>query len=424
MKIWMLVLCLGLTAGGCNPRRSGQSGGGDEAGDGGNEGPSGGDGSSDGSGGGGGTSTQPGNNLPDGGADPTTLTGPQTRTIGRVGKLSDGSYRLAYPGTGAQISFTGPQITIGMTPVLPGQANAVNVYLDNTLASTVFLRPTNGASNRYPIDAPGDTKRVRTLTVVKRNEVIFGEVLLQGFETTGTLNPNTLARPARLIEFIGDNVVVGYGADGPTASPTAPACSGSGTQWATNPQLANADAAYPILVAKALRADWSVVGASGRGIATNYSGTTGNTLPALWRLADPQDIRGGRHDFGAAPQPNVVVLHGGGSDVSFYTRSNGAMDKGAFIAAYKAFLADIRSAYPKALIVGVIGPNLGGAGLALAREVVQAGVAAAADSRVTFLELTANSTDVSCDYHPDKNGHQKIAAQLGPVIAQAAGWGS
>ncbi len=429
----LLLSLVGVWVGGCSPKKAGDASGGD----GGSTAGGGGTGS-------GNTATQPGSNLPTGSPRTGQLTGPQTRYIGRVRQLSQYGALMAWPGTGAQLSFTGAKISLGMTGVMPSQANMVDVYVDATLVKTIALSDSQ-PNNLYPIDVPGGDSGLHTVTVLKRTEPNFGEILFQGASVTGTLSANTLARPGRLIEFIGDNVTAGYGVEGPVGNNAS--CPLAGSVYPTNPAFTNVNLAYPVLTARTLSADWSVVAYSARGVAYNLSGATGGTLPQLWQMQDPIDVDNGL--WGFQPAPDVVVINAGTSDINYWYFNSGKppIDKAGFTATYAGWLGQIRQKYANAQIIATLGPMLSqytcpkdftlsaGAGactgadgsaqasaLALGRELVQAAIAKVNDSKVTYLEFPADSTNVSCDYHPDKVGQQNIANLLVPAIRKAAGW--
>ncbi len=369
-----------------------------------------------------------------------SLTGPMTRYIGRVNPSASGGALLAWSGTGVQVTFKGSQLTLGMTQTEPTQADYVDVYIDGTTpTTTIKLDDTN---TLYPVKVAEEG--THTATIIKRSGAETGEILFQGVKTDGTLNPNTATAPKHLIEFIGDNVTVGYGVDGPQGNSAA--CPFTG-QYPTNPNFTNIDDAYPVLTAKALSAAWSVIGYSGRGVLFNTDGSQAQTLPALWTMQNPQDANA-MWSFGT--QADVVVINAGTSDINYWQNNpNVTPDPTAFTTAYVDFLKAIRSKYPKAPIIATLGPMLskysclgGGtstngscvtaAGVAtqstlslgqtLIKGAVTAYTAATQDQNVSYFEFTGNTTDVSCDYSPDKAGHTTMSAALVTQIKSVVKW--
>ena len=369
-----------------------------------------------------------------------SLTGPMTRYIGRVNPSASGGALLTWSGTGVQVSFRGSQLTLGMTQTEPAQADYVDVYIDGNAPQAIKLDDTN---TLYPLKVSGSA--LHTATIIKRTGAESGEILFQGVKTDGLLNPNAPAAPARLIEFIGDNVTAGYGVDGPQGNSAA--CPFTG-QYPTDPNFTNIIDAYPVLTAKALSAAWSVIAYSGRGMVRNVDGSQGQTLPALWTLQDPQDANS---TWSFSPQADVVVINAGTSDIDYWQNNpNVIPDQAGFTTAYVNFLKAIRAKYPDAAIIATLGPMLskyscvgGGTsnngacttstgaatestyslGQTLIKGAVTAYTAATQDSHVSYFEFATNATtSVSCDYSPDKIGHQTMTTALVAQIKSVTKW--
>lgn len=401
-------------------------------------------GGADGSGTGGGSSgTSGGTSVTNDPLQPNqtvSLSGPMTRYIGRVNPSATGGALLAWSGTGVQVTFKGSQLTLGMTQTEPTQQDWVDVYIDGATPSAIRVDDVN---TLYPVTGVSGSGQ-HTATIIKRSGAESGEILFQGVKTDGTLNPNTTAAPAHMIEFIGDNVTAGYGVDGPQGNPNACVFAG---QYPTNPNFTNIDDAFPVLASKALSAEWSVIAYSGRGIAYNVDGSQAQTLPSLWTMQDPQDANSG---WNFSRQADVVVINGGTSDIDYWQNNpNATVDQAGFTKAYVNFLTAIRAKYPKAPIIATLGPMLskysclgGGTstngtcttsagaatqstyalGQTLIKGAVTAYTAATQDQNVSYFEFTGNTTDISCDYSPDKAGHASMAAALVTQIKSVAKW--
>lgn len=165
-----------------------------------------------------------------------------------------------------------------------------------------------------------------------------------GLAPGGALGKPPLPRP-NLIVTIGDSGFTGYGADAPD----------SNCKFA--PRTQNALKSVPAKLAATLDAEVINVSGSGKGIAASAydPGNDNNQLPALWLKAVPPSSA---PPYSFPPLPvRVVVLQGGSDDLVGDYGSGVLASASVFVAKYTALLADIRSRYPAAIIVGTITPN-------------------------------------------------------------------
>jgi lysophospholipase L1-like esterase len=217
--------------------------------------------------------------------------------------------------------------------------------------------------------------------------------------------------PARHIEFIGDSIACGQGE------------LGAGPLCASTPANEDATMAYPSLVASALGAEPSVIAYAGIGAYRSRGGPPGLAMPVLHGRSLPDDA-GSTWAF-ESPAPEVVVIDLGTNDFA-------ADDPGeAFERGYLAFLGQIRSHYPEARIVCVLGamltdasrpPGLRTKARKRLTDVVRQ--RAATDSRVSFFEFDEQkSTDgYGCDGHPSYVTHQRMAAKLVAALRPLMSW--
>ena len=151
------------------------------------------------------------------------------------------------------------------------------------------------------------------------------------------------AAPARLIEIIGDSISCGYGTLGTLADSD---CFPTESHWDT----------YGAVAARALGAEVNTIAMSGQGAYRNYGGDMNNTLPMVYTRALTNDATPA-WDF--RTQAQAVIVNLGTNDIS-----NNKGDPGTpFVTAYTGLLQTVRSKYPGALIVCIIGPLLSGTDL-------------------------------------------------------------
>ena len=167
-------------------------------------------------------------------------------------------------------------------------------------------------------------------------------------------------------------------------------------------------------------AELSTIATSGQGAYRNYGGDMTNTMPMVYgrtltNAATPA------WDFRVAPQ--AVVINLGTNDIS-----NGKGDPGTpFRDAYLGLVQNIRTKYPQALIVCLIGPLLSGSELDTIRGHISAVVASrrtAGDTNIEFFDqITAQTSDkAACQYHPNPAENQLIADQLAAELRTRLHW--
>jgi lysophospholipase L1-like esterase len=281
------------------------------------------------------------------------------------------------------------------------------VWIDGALAAPIVA---TGGAHDYTI-ASGLAAGPHDIAVEKRTESFFGAPTYLGFP-----NANLVATPgpSRWIEFVGDSITCGYGVLGPNESE----CFSNDTEAETR--------GWAALTARAFGAAHSAIAYSGKGVYRNVSGDMTETMPILFErtLADDATAWG----F-TAYTPDLVVIDLGTNDFS------GGPDPGQpFVAAYEAFVAQIRGHYPDAWILIAQSPMLsdGYPQGAMQRTKSHAYLnqvvddrKAGGDAKIAYVEIDEQDgvdDGYGCDYHPSATTHMKMAAQLEAAIHAATGW--
>lgn len=356
------------------------------------------------------------------------------RYIGRVETNTAGGVRLNWGGSALQVRVTNAtSISITMQGNQYSENNVVGVLIDG--AQSQIVRITDGTTV-YKITVPtGD----HLVTFIKRTETGNGSLLISNLLTDGQFEALT-AGTGRLIEFVGDNTTTGYSSDGPLSTTT---CA-QPVNSVADPNQQNAANTYGVLTASAFGADWSLLAFSGRGLIQNFDGSTTMNLADTYSRLNPQDFNS---VVQASPNAGAVVINVGTNDINYWMQNKVGINPNVqgFTAAYVALLQQARKLNPQAALIATVGPTLGDyqcisgstatdfactAGgtlpaLTTLRSAVQAAVTqmqTSGDSKVSFAEFTANSTNVSACYLPDAVGHQAMAKTLIPAVAKATGW--
>jgi lysophospholipase L1-like esterase len=324
------------------------------------------------------------------------------RWVGRV-DLTDAQHpRFSWSGSGFVARFSGTGLSIQITtsggpflfkPVVDGTPGAV-ISVASGLQTTSI--------------ATGLGTGTHSVELYRQTEGSQGDSQLMGITVVGGGALATPpAAPARLIEVIGDSISCGYGTLGTLSDSD---CFPTESHWDT----------YEAVAARALGADVSTIAMSGQGAYRNYGGDMTNTLPMVYTRALTNDASPA-WDF--RTQAQAVIVNLGTNDIS-----NGKGDPGtAFETAYTGLLGSIRSKYPGALIVCIIGPLLSGSDLTTIEGHIQNSVnarMAAGDHNVEFFNQIATQTSdkAACQYHPDPAENQIMAAQLVTELRARLGW--
>ena len=247
--------------------------------------------------------------------------------------------------------------------------------------------------------------------LVKRTEAYVGAAVFKGGRITGELLEPAAQEQPRSLEFIGDSITTGYGNEGES-----PEC------WFT-PQTQNAALSYAALTADALQADYALVALSGLGVIRNLRAEEAASPETA---IDFVERTLGLNPFITWPAgervPDAVIINLGTNDYS----SLPFPEEEAFIDAYLDLLERLRDRYPQASLFAVAGPLMSQPAPRVIETAVDRFRRASGDEDVYFQlvvdDLERSAKDFGCDWHPNENGHRKIAAQLIPPIAERLGW--
>lgn len=322
-----------------------------------------------------------------------TANAQNVRILGRSEIIAGGGFASQWPSSGFEATFTGGTLT---ATIYDWGSNWLNVEIDGVVTKLELSEGTNAYTLFQGEAGP------HKIRVTRRTGTDVGVTRFESIEAAG-LTPTTA--PDRRILVIGDSYASGYGVEGPNEKCT------------STHAIQNSDLAFPALTARAFGADVHVVAADGRGLIRNFAGDGPTMATLAW-----QTLADGNTAWAAlAWEPQVVVLNLGTND---FTES----DPGAaFDDAYVYTLRRLRTAYPKATIIGTIGGSLWGKRYTAAKTSISDAAAflnKEGDANVKFVEfkLTAGEGRYGCDYHPGVRGQAEMAAALETEIAATLGW--
>ena len=336
----------------------------------------------------------------DGGTGQPGVVAAGVRWVGRV-DLTDAQHpRFSWSGSGFVARFTGTSLAM--------QINSSGAFIFKAIVDGTPRAAFTIASGQQTASVvSGLGAGTHTVELYRQTEGSQGDSQLLVLTVGGGALTPPPAAPARLIEIVGDSISCGYGTLGALADSD---CFPTESHWDT----------YGAVAARALGADVNTIAMSGQGAYRNYGGDMTNTLPMVYTRALTNDTTP-TWDF--RTQAQAVIVNLGTNDIS-----NGKGDPGTpFETAYTGLLQTVRSKYPGALIVCIIGPLLSGTDLSTIQGHIKASVnarVAAGDKNVEFFDKIAAQTSdkAACQYHPDPAENQIMADQLVTELQAKLGW--
>jgi Carbohydrate esterase 2 N-terminal/GDSL-like Lipase/Acylhydrolase family len=261
---------------------------------------------------------------------------------GRVGKQKDAA-ELTWSGTTATIYFKGT----GINAVLKDNdtANYYNVIIDDSSISKIH---TETRKKTYVLARNLPNKKHK-IQLYKRTEWYWGKTLFYGFQTTGTTTILPAPPwPKRKIEFYGNSITCGYGAEDSSGND-----SGKG-------YFENNYVSYAALTARHFKAQYNFIARSGIGVMISWDSLI---MPELYDRLDAANPNS-KWDF-SKYTPDVVVVNLFQNDCWLtnmpdhpqfkYRFGTKAPTRDFIVTAYKNFIKQLRQKYPNAYIICALG---------------------------------------------------------------------
>lgn len=320
---------------------------------------------------------------------------PFIRYTGRIDFSNPTSPRFFQPGVYVEAAFVGPscKIILRDQQLWGSNQNYLQVVVDGQsrriqTADTIEV-------------ASGLSGGLHRLLVCKNTEANIGWLEFGGIICQKLL-PLPPA-PERKIEFIGNSITCGTGAD------TSEIPCGKG-KWQDQH---NAYLSYGPLTARTLGAQWHLSSVSGIGMVRSCC----NMDILMPQVFDKIDMRGDSLDWDLSKyQPDVVTICLGQND--------GVQDSVEFCGAYVQFIETLRGYYPQAQIACLTSP-MGDARLTPVLKNYLTGVVGEmrrrGDEKVDKFFFSRQFSS-GCDSHPSLAEHKEMAAELMAFLKEKMEW--
>jgi len=265
--------------------------------------------------------------------------------MGRVEKVSGQFAKIYWPGTSVTLNFTGTEVKAILKngreaayfyAIVDGNEDAALKIKADTLRSTIVL-------------ATGLKNTPHTVQLFKlSNNTSY--TYFYGFELgDGSSLLPAKAPQKRKIEFYGNSITAGHGVD------VLPGHEDSGS-----PEYFNNYRTYAALTARHFNAQYSCISRSGIGVMVSWFPII---MPEMYDRLNPEDATS-KWDF-KAYTPDVVVINLFQNDMWLTASPNHPEFKARFgttppdtatiIRSYRDFVKSIRTKYPQASIICVLG---------------------------------------------------------------------
>jgi lysophospholipase L1-like esterase len=304
-------------------------------------------------------------------------------------------------GAYAQISFRGTEFELQINDEFRyGKVlNYLEIKVDNEQAYRIQL---TGKVNNLVL-AKNLRKGNHTIIICKNTEGENGYIEFVGFTCEKILPP--VAPQHRKMEFIGDSITCGFGADESEIK-----CGDKNSNWYDQH---NAWSAYGPLTARALNAQWHLSSVSGIGLIHSCCEKK-ILMPQVYDKVNMAE-NAVQWDF-KRYQPNVVTICLGQND--------GVQDSAKFCSAYVAFAKTLRSYYPKAKLVFLTSPMADAklkAALVKYLTAVKAQLHKEGETNVGTYFFSKQSKN-GCGSHPSIAEQKEIAAELTSYLKKTMNW--
>lgn len=320
---------------------------------------------------------------------------------GRTQVGNDGSVTFDWVGTYFETRLVGGRLSVQLSET---GTSYYNVFVDDKLHRVVKVCGKDTVINFVS----GLSRHLHTLRIQKRTEGEFGKTTIHRFilPKTGSLQKEDIQR-RRHIEFIGNSLTCGYGTEG---------------KHRDEPfklETENCNLSFSTIVSRYYDADYTLVAHSGRGAVRNYGDTVRvSTVTMRDKMLQTFD-EGSKEQWNfKAYKPDLVIINLGTNDFSVEPKPF----KSEFVASYTQILKQLRQNYGQLPILCIYCCTIP----APVYDYYEAALTAMNDKNIHLLQIKENLFNAETDYgavwHPNYNGHRKLAMEIIPMVSTLTGW--
>jgi lysophospholipase L1-like esterase len=327
---------------------------------------------------------------------------PNIRIIGRTQLNEKGEIEFDWPGVHILFNFTGIRCAVRMDD---SGKNFYDVFIDEEepVVHSVYSDTTLVLAEHL---ANGN----HSVKIVKRTEGNLGMAILKALliDAEGGMMPPP-APSGRKIEFIGNSITCGYGAESDTKTED------------FRPETENAYKSYASVLARSFSADYHMISHSGQGVVRNYGyedPVSPYTMPD--RYKQTMDTRKDPLWEFSSWIPDMLVINLGTNDFSTLPHPNETV----FNKKYTDLIRFVRAVYDSVPVFCLVGPMIDEPCYSYVKNMVEGNRNFLNDKNVYFIGIPTylmSESDWGA-WHPNYAGHIKMAEHIVPVISSVMGW--
>lgn len=335
--------------------------------------------------------------------DDKVITPANDKRIEYTGRTQITQQGVSYDWSGvyARIRFEGKSIAIKCSDT---HGDWFNVWIDKEMSPKEDDKIFVNSKDTTITLAENLRKGTHQIILQKRTEGEQGTFTLHAIITDKNLLPAN-SRKKRHIEFIGDSYTCGYGTESVSRSEP------------FRPETENCNLTYAAITARYFDADFTLISHSGQGVARNYDDfEIGYNMPE--RYGQTFDMN---KEIKWTPKeniPDIVVIYLGTND--FSTEKQPWME--TFSRKYTILLEKIKNNYGAGIPIICMASRAN----PLLYEYVKNTCLKCGWKNISYFGLENsvhnNDSDLGASWHPNYNGHKKVASCLIPYISTITGW--
>lgn len=341
------------------------------------------------------------------------------RYIGRFDLSSPGEVKFAHSGNQIEFQFKGGFFEIGLSDISSGGIENKNFFsvIINGEVKQVIAGTSDLKYHKIIVNSPDSFSSIE---IFKRTEALSAVAVFHGIQyMEGEFRKKQSKN--RRTEWIGDSFLVGYGNLVSTE------------QYPSSGFHAiNQDGylAFGAISSRLLRADFSSVGFSGRGVYRNFDKSENGTIPKMYLDIYPSIELEKEYNFSFSP--HLIVIAIGKNDFGGELHSPPDMtDSLRFVTTYLNFLEFVTQKNPDTKIVLTVGGGLTDifpqSLKRLSRfrcwvNAVKAEAEKKFSNRFGFFEFQTQKPPFGEDWHPTVLSQQKFANEITPYLRRFMGW--
>ncbi len=264
-------------------------------------------------------------------------------------------------------------------------------------------------------------RKEHTVQLFKRTEAKVGKTIFTGFSVDASTLLPLPPKPKKLVEFIGDSWMTGYGNE--VSIPKEP-------NTGFNSKNEDYYGAWPAIISRKYGVRQMCTAISGRGVFRNNTGSSTVSIPNIYDRTLPTQNEP-KWDFQKDPA-DLVFINLSANDFFPETEPNPVLLRHQdFVDSYVKFCLTIRETYPKAKIVCIFGRTLNdywpenmfhstrvNGYMAEIKEIF----AEMSFDNIFQLELSAQTPPYGEDWHATKETHIELAGTIGTYMEELMGW--